>query len=81
MNTALNIVFEKLGKEAHAFAVADSGPVETRHLVYRRKYNELILREVLSLVDASGNISADKVKKHFGIVGIHIEKEIKNGFN
>lgn len=62
-----NNVFERLGKEAHAFAVADGGPLELKHLVYRQKYNDLIIEEVLSLADQAGKIESYKIKEHFGL--------------
>lgn len=65
----MNEVFERLGKEAHAFAAAYSGS-EEKHLIYRQKYNELIVQECANIADDGTDdlLWVGKlIKEHFGV--------------
>lgn len=58
-------VFDELRKQAHAFAVASDVPMENKDIVYRNKYNELIVKECLKFVKDPWR--EDEMLNHFEI--------------
>jgi hypothetical protein len=72
----MTTVFEKLRKEAHAFAVASDEVVGRKDIVYRDKFNELIVKECIKVCRSRvGNSDyntgrmhcASDLKDHFGV--------------
>jgi hypothetical protein len=73
----MTTVFEKLRKEAHAFAVASDEVVGRKDIVYRDKFNELIVKECCEVLrmEVEVALSADGtpvypeglIRKHFGV--------------
>jgi hypothetical protein len=71
----MTTVFEKLRKEAHAFAVA-SDEIDRKDIAYRDKFNELIVKECIKVCQSRvGNSDyntgrmhcVSDLKEHFGV--------------
>lgn len=60
-------IFEKLKEDATRFACSDEHQPQHRHIIYRDKFNELIVDEILSLQNMFGFVSVSKIKRHFDI--------------